>query len=56
MLYSKSNRSKITTNHTATLFITYLAGFLHNRIPLSITAWAVDNLTPLDMLFLSIIA
>ena len=30
--------------------------FMHNRIPCNHNAWAADNLAPLDMLFLCIIA
>ena len=33
-----------------------LLSFLHNRIPCKHNAWAPDNLEPLDMFFLSIIA
>ena len=33
-----------------------LLSFLHNRIPCRHSAWAPDNLEPLDMPFLSIVA
>ena len=46
-------KSSMSKNHTATLFITHLFAC---RIPCTHNAWAADNLTPLGMLFLSIIA
>ena len=46
-----SYRSKNYTCHGV-----YLLSFLHNSIPCKHNAWAADNLAPLDMPFLSILA
>ena len=51
--FYKSNRSK---NLKLTLPWCLLLSFLHNRIPCKQNAWAANNLAPLHMPFLSIIA